>query len=401
MHLDRRWCLLLLAFIESFSTTLLERGVYFYTHELLAFTEAQNLGLAFAFGVVYVIGALVSHPATGRFGEKRTLLVAIAGILALHVVLAARPDAVWLLAMAFPAVGFLHGVKWPIIESYITAGQPPRLVVRAIGRFNVAWAVAVAPAIAIVGPMNESAWPPMIFAAAAALNVLSLLLVAPLHPRPVHLEEDHPERPPATQLARYRVLLVSVRWSMLASYSLLFLLSPLLPSVLGELGFTGTAATVSASALDAVRLAAFVLLGYVTAWRGRAAPLVVPIIGLPLGFLLAVFGPSLALVLLGEVIFGLAAGVSYYAALYYAIVVKNASVDAGGVHESLIGLGFAIGPLVGLSGHLLADATGGYVVGMLFGVAPLLVGCFIGALRPLPKLARLNAPPRGDASAPA
>ena len=39
---------------------------------------------------------------------------------------------------------------------------------------------------------------------------------------------------------------------------------------------------------------------------------------------------------------------TYYAALYYAMSVGRAKVDAGGTHEALIGGGYMFGPLVGL-----------------------------------------------------
>ena len=82
--------------------------------------------------------------------------------------------------------------------------------------------------------------------------------------------------------------------------------------------------------------------------------------------------------LAGEVAFGLAAGLTHYAALYYAMVVKNASVDAGGAHEGLIGLGFTAGPAAGLAGRALVP--GSYVLGTLAGIGPLLAVCTAGAV---------------------
>jgi hypothetical protein len=91
-------------------------------------------------------------------------------------------------------------------------------------------------------------------------------------------------------------------------------------------------------------------------------------------------------VVLGEIVFGVLSGVTYFAALYYAMVVKNASVDAGGAHEGLIGLGFSLGPGVGLIGHALARTGGSYLGGVLLGVAPLLIVCVWGAFKPLVRM---------------
>jgi hypothetical protein len=180
---------------------------------------------------------------------------------------------------------------------------------------------------------------------------------------------------------------------MLSSYSLLFLLAPLMPGVFQRLGQSVEHATLWASCLDAVRLLTFALLGVVTSWHGKLSPLVFNAVGLPLGFAAVLFGPTLPIVVLGEIVFGVLSGITYFAALYYAMVVKNASVDAGGAHEGLIGLGFSLGPGVGLIGHALTHSGGSYLGGVVLGVAPLMLACLWGAFRPL---VRMPAVPRGS-----
>jgi hypothetical protein len=61
--------------------------------------------------------------------------------------------------------------------------------------------------------------------------------------------------------------------------------------------------------------------------------------------------------LIGFGTFGAGLGVVYHAALYYAMSVGLAEVDAGGTHEALIGGGYALGPLVGLGGMGLAQGA--------------------------------------------
>ncbi len=60
--LQRR--LLITVFTSSFSGTLLQRGAYFYTHQVLGFSQAQNLWLALLIGVTYVGGASASESGT-------------------------------------------------------------------------------------------------------------------------------------------------------------------------------------------------------------------------------------------------------------------------------------------------------------------------------------------------
>ena len=87
--------------------------------------------------------------------------------------------------------------------------------------------------------------------------------------------------------------------------------------------------------------------------------------------------------LLGEAVFGVSSGVVYYAALYHAMVLLNASIQAGSAHESLIGLGFALGPAAGLVAAQAGNATGSTTLGLVLIVGPLAAATSVLALRPL------------------
>jgi MFS family permease len=183
-----------------------------------------------------------------------------------------------------------------------------------------------------------------------------------------------PARPDDEQLIRLGALLGAARWSMLLSYALLFLLAPLLPGVLANLGLGVTRATQVAAVLDLARLVSFWAVGVWSGWRGKAWPLVVAIAVLPVAFLLTLFGGSVPTVIAGELVFGACSGLLYTAALYYAMVVKNATVEAGGAHEGLIGVGFALGPLSGLCAQWLEPFAGGRVAAVLLSLSPM---CFL------------------------
>jgi predicted MFS family arabinose efflux permease len=373
--------LLAVTFTESLATILLQRGLYFYTTSVLGFNETENLWLAFVQGLAYAAGALLSHPATARLGERRTALMALAALAALHgfLVLDSTTLAV---TLTFPVIGLLQGIKWPIIESFASGGRGPRELLRLVGRYNVTWALAVPVALALSGWLIDRGERTALFALAALLNVFALFFVLEWPPQPGRLEQDHPERPDQLTLTRYDSLVSSARWTMVGSYTLLFLLAPLMPSLLGRHGLEVGHSTLAAALLDVMRLGAFAVLGFNARWQGRSWPLAITGVALPLGFFMVLIGPNLATVLAGEVLFGAAAGVAYYASLYYALLVKNASVDAGGAHEGLIGLGFALGPLAGLAGQALTFGGGGSGA-LLATISPIAALCLIGAFRPL------------------
>ncbi|MFZ5895769.1 MAG: MFS transporter [Myxococcota bacterium] len=371
-----------LTFVESFAGVLLQRGVYFYTHDALAFEDNQNLWLALASGVTYIIGAVASHRTAEKLGEKRLLFVTLLGALSLHLLLA-QNQAVSLLLVAVPLLSLLQGFKWPVIESFLSAGLTPQELVRTLGRFNVTWAASVPLALVAAGQIIAGAFPGALFAAAAGFNALAVAMALPLPARPAHLDAEHPERPAEAELTRLGTLLRSARWCMLSSYALLFLLAPLMPAVFAALGLGVGSATTAAGLLDLARLACFAWLGARVGWRGRTLPHVLASVCLPLGFALILLGKSLLWVLLGEALFGVAAGFVYTAALYYALLLKNASVDAGGAHEGLIGLGFALGPLAGLLGSLATPLFGNHSLAVLACSAPIALGGAYLSLRPL------------------
>ncbi len=370
--------ILFITFVESLVTSIIERGVLFYTEDQLGFSQSQNLWLTLFFGMAYVIGALGSHKASHVLGERRWLMGMILLHLALHLALATRPGPAWVFILN-TVLGAASGSKWPVVESYISAGLTPRLAVRSVGRFNMAWSSAVVIAVAFSGLLIET-WAPSLFLVPAALNIASIFLILRLPARPVHLAHDHPHRPNERQVTRLKSLLLSSRWSMFGSYTLLFLLAPLLPFIFSDLGYGPGPATAMASLIDLSRFLTFAAMQYWIGWHGKRSVLFVAVALMPVGFLLTLLGAGLGTVLLGEIVFGVAAGLTYYAALYYAVVVKNAAVEAGGAHEGLIGSGFAVGPAIGLGGVAFGGtATGGPGM-MAAAAAPFLLLCAVGAL---------------------
>jgi MFS family permease len=168
--------------------------------------------------------------------------------------------------------------------------------------------------------------------------------------------------------------------------------------VLDHLELGVTAATQVAAMLDIARVATFWSLGKFLGWRGRKLPIVISIAVLPAAFLLILFGGNVVTIVLGELLFGACSGLLYTAALYYAQVVKNASVEAGGAHEGLIGVGFALGPLVGLVAQLLQRSAGSRMLSVLVSLGPVclvLTGLALSSLRRSGRLSSRTGATRG------
>ncbi|MEQ9455550.1 MAG: MFS transporter [Phycisphaeraceae bacterium] len=371
--------ILILTFLGSIATTLIELGMYFYTHKMLGFSELANLSLALGWGLTYVTGALLSHRLAKRLGERNLAFTVSFVQLTMNLVIWSNPTP-FVLTTCFLVIGVATGMMWPVIESYISSGLTPRHARRIIGYFNLTWSSAVAVALIATGVILDTLPPASMMLAAAGLNALVCLMILGLRARPRHMDLDHPERPPADQLHRWQHLLNSSRWTMLASYTLLFLMAPLLPEIFTDLGLTPAMAAYAAAALHAVRFLTFAGMIFFPQWHNRSWPLVAALALQPVSFLIILFGPSVPIVIFGEILFGWCAGISYFAALYYAQVIQNASVEAGGEHEGLIGAGFAIGPLLGI----IAMTAGGSLWIVALTTGPFLALTAWKAARTLP-----------------
>lgn len=365
----------LITLLNSMSDGLLWRGLYFFTHDHpeLRFSDVQNLLLAFSQGAVFTASALFAHRPARVLGERRLLVIALTGQLLCLCPMVIWPSQVPLLVTGAVAKSCLAGFTWPVIESLVCAGRSPTGAARAIGWFNVSWATGLPLSTALAGIVIESSTSGL-FVCCAGFTLAGLLSAWPLSD-PTHLPEHHPHRPDAQQLAHLRTLLIASRSLLFLGYLMLPILAALMPSVFEELGFSVAIATVLLAIMDLVRLITFVVMQNTARWHGHPSLLVMMAAVLPVGFFATLLGPAVAIVIIGEILFGVSEGVIYYSALYYAMVVENASVDAGGIHESLIGLGGLIGPLLGLGGEYLGTWTGSTAVGMGLGIGPVAVAC--------------------------
>jgi hypothetical protein len=118
-------------------------------------------------------------------------------------------------------------------------------------------------------------------------------------------------------------------------------------------------------------------------WHGRRPILALAAVLLPIGFLLALSVGRGEVIALALVVFGASHGVSYYASLYYAMVINNAAVKSAGMHESLIGSGFILGPTAALAGRVVGNLWHQVSLGILAGMIPIVALSVVGGLSPL------------------
>ena len=352
-------------FIGSMGTGAITNGFSFIATEGLGYARQLNLLLALLLGSTYIVGALLSGKLVKHLSRPDTRLTP-RGLLAIILIVIAimcqlpliahrlAPNllelAMWMLILVFSP---LSGMFWPIVEGYLSGGRSGKSLRSAIGRFNIVWSGALVLSFWLMAPLLKD-HPFVILSLIGGLQLMmvALLIKFPTHP-PKHLSANHEPAPES-----YVQLLTIFRVLLVASYIVLSALSPLLPIVEDKLGIDVEWKTPIASAWLTSRLFLFIFFERWHGWHGRWwtpwTGMGCMLVGFSLCMLSPMLGSSgsfgLAMLIIGLFIIGVGVAMTYYGALYYAMAVGNAEVDAGGKHEAVIGMGYTIGPLCGLIG---------------------------------------------------
>ncbi len=385
-------------FLNSMGSGLVSNGIFFIAKETFGFGKAECFGLGVAYGAAYIPMAMNAGPTVrwlnGRGVGHRAILACVMAGMGLMCLLpglsctlsAAGHPAAWSLWALIGVYGGLSGLLWPMVESYLSGGRRGPGLRTATGRFNVTWSSALVIAMLLVAPYTKNG-ATQALALLGAVHWLSCLVLVWFGRAPAAHDDAHEPHPPV-----YGEQLAIFRWVLATAYLVLNALLPYIAVVADTLSLSATMAVVLGATWPGARVAAFVFMERWPGWHGRRS---MPWIGC--GMLLAGFAmvvllpvllpPPLALpgVVAGLLVFGAAMGVIYAATLYYIMSVGAAQVEAGGSFETLIGLGYLIGPLSGLAAvwwwREKAGGTGYIETTMLALVSVLMLGGVAMAVR--------------------
>jgi hypothetical protein len=384
------WSVYFFTFLSSIGTGVVTSGIYFLTRGSYHFSQVQNYALGVVMGLMYIAGAALAGPLTGwlrRCFPALTTRAILSGITGLMGAVCALPILIpgsWVVWLTVVVYNPLSGALWPIVESYVSGGRPGPTLRAALSRWNVVWSSSLVFAYWGLSPLIERH-------GALAILLLGLIHLSSLGLLPhfgrepgAHGDGHHEPHPDS-----YPRLLTVFRLLLPTAFMVVSALSPYLPAAMARLGVPGAWAPALATAWLLPRAIAFLGLDRWQRWHGSWAMPVVGGLFLLGGFAMSVLAPlglpaqapdgphpaRLAVLLGGLGLFGIGVATIYAGAVYYAMEVGRAEVDAGGTHEALIGVGYTVGPFVGLLATLAAQkgliAPGNLEWGVLAPVAAL------------------------------
>jgi hypothetical protein len=339
---------LAITFLASVSGGTFWAGLFFVTAGRFGFSEEHNLVLAVVMGAIYALAARASGRLSRRIAPRALLFASLGAwtVAALLPVLIARPSAVWAAAILGSAAS---AVTFPLVESYLVSGRHGAGMRAAIGKFNVTWTPATAVPLLVL-PWLVRVPHLSIFGLSALVSGAALLAVGSLTPRPA----PHPAAPASAAIGpEYPWLLRTASWLLPLSYVISSTLAPVLPHRLAAVG-VGAPASALAAVWMAARFAALFAMWRTNFWHGRWETLLIAASALIAGVALVLLSSTPLGLIAGLVLYGVGMGLIYYSTLYYAMAIGHGAVDAGGNFEALIGLGYVVGPSMGLLGQLFA-----------------------------------------------
>lgn len=371
--------MLLVTWLGSVSGGVFWTGIFFVTLRHYAFSESQNLLLALGMGAAY---ALVAHRASALSGlfdapPRRVLGLSLHGWAVSALLPVLLPAAEWPLWVGALLGSAVSGLVWPVVESYLAARRHGEELRRSLGWFNVCWTLATALPLLVMPLLTKlHLLAPLVLC--AAMNLLALLALVLLPPAPPPSE---PEAARSAVGAEYPELLRASGLILPLSYLMSSTLAPVLPHRLTELGPSVVPASVLAATWMIARFATLVAMARFSFWHGRWGALLAAGASLTCGLVVVLLSSSIAGVVAGLALFGAGMGLTYCATLYYSLTVGHGAVDASGGFEALVGVGYVLGPLVGLAAQSVATGARASFVTVLLTLGCAILGAAF-ALRP-------------------
>jgi predicted MFS family arabinose efflux permease len=164
-----------------------------------------------------------------------------------------------------------------------------------------------------------------------------------LPPEPPHHPDARASRQRVPPAAFLQLAWIANPFAYMAMYTVL----AVMPDLAQRLGLSPTRVGLFCSVWMFSRVAAFGLLWGWTGWHYRFRWMAAAFVTIIASFAAILLAPSLEIIVVAQVFFGLAAGLIYYSSLFYAMDASDAKGEHGGLHEAAIGIGICAGPAIG------------------------------------------------------
>jgi len=348
------------------------------------FGDRRNLLLAAWLGLTYTFAAWQAGRFAHRFGYFTALKIGF-GLMAAGLAVGSQLGSVSGAILVATVTNIGMCFTWPTLEALISESETPAGVPRAIGIYNIVWAVTNAAAFFIGGTLIEKFGFKSIFYLPFAMILAQLALTFWLQNHANEIARASagdkiaalPPDPNRPSPARTKTFLRMAWLANPFAYIAINTLIAVTPGLAAKFHVSPMFAGFVWSLWCFARLGAFVVLWRWTDWHYRFRWLAASFAVLILSFATILLSPNLAVLIIAQIFFGGAIGLIYYSSLYYSMDGGAAKSVHGGIHEAAIGLGNFVGPAIGAAALQFAPQ---YANSGAIAVSVLLLGGFGGLI---------------------
>ena len=332
---------------------------YFFMQKEFGFGNRANLTLAALNGAVYTVFSWLAGKLAQRFGYFAALKLGFGIMFCAWAVgsrLASAPGHITVMLVTVVGMCF----TWPILEALASEGEDMAGLARMVGIYNIVWAGTAAVSYFLGGALLQNLGMSSLFYIPMTIALCQLALTfwletkvrgAVEQPRAAEVSGSPPgplaPEPKPRSEPRARMFLNMAWLANPFAYVAINTLIAATPGVARRLELSTMAAGFCCSLWCFSRFGAFVVLWRWTGWHYRFGWLLASYVALVASFAAVLMAPNIAVLVLAEVFFGIAAGLAYYSSLFYSMDVGDAGSEHGGFHEAAIGAGNCAGPAVG------------------------------------------------------
>jgi len=332
-------------------------GMVFFVVPLIAIKLGAGpfaLGMfGFLFGIFYTFLTPLFGRLCDRTGSKKLVFTAALFSAAACLVLPFLRSV--LLLFAFVSFyGVCAAVFWPCIEVWIAKNSKGNIL-RAVGLFSVSWCAGISVGTLASGMVSAAslAYPPYIGAAFCALVAVFSAIAKeektvstdPETPKPRNLETNNK----ITGKPTNKLTNVFLRIAWMSNFMVWFVVGAirfLFPKLAVDIGITPEMLGFMLFTITASQAVTSYILCCSSGWHYKLSFLLTVEAAVAAGSMIFIFSSNNVLFFLAFALAGIGAGVAYFSSLYYSLSDASSKGSGTGIHESIVGSGSLLGPLI-------------------------------------------------------
>ena len=324
-------------------------SIYYLAAPLLLIDLKANpvqLGLVGTLAsLIHMVMAHLMGHLSDRLGRRR-LIIAAPLIFFTTCLLMTQAREIWIILALSVVNGLCLSIYWPSLQAWIADRQTGTGLARDIGNFNLSWTAATLAGPILSGSLYRL-YPRLPFFVAAGIALMLFLLVfTSVHESRLHSAEK--TEPTDAETSNWRRSFLYAAW--VANFASWFVIGNAryqFPKLARELNIPPHIIGLLLGFLGFALFSGFFLLRRTDRWHFTRDYLLGAQILALVGILLIIVSNEPTLFALAFVMIGLSSSVTYYSSLYYAVHLLKKKGRGTGLHESILGGGAVLGPILG------------------------------------------------------